>query len=91
MTVHGRVLIEDIRHPIMKSIVDYLYTNDLHKMNPQTSLEMIIAADRFFLNELKEISVKYFCIDANDVLEVPNVLSVLEVSEACNGNQQYYL
>lgn len=70
--------IAEVRFKTMKRLIQFLYTENLGKMQPQTVLELLMAANRFFLDDLRQVCTDHI----REFVDLSNVLDILELAES---------
>ena len=77
----------DLRTIIAKRVLDFIYTDEIPKLTIKDSIDLLLAADQFFLNDLKTI-----CASAiNSFMDLHNLVTFIELARMsdCNILLQY--
>ena len=57
----SHIAVGDIRHSIMKKMIQYMYTDEIPKVSSKQILEIMAASDKFFLEGLKSCMMQKLC------------------------------
>ena len=75
--LESRVEITDIEANVFEQMLNFIYTGAVPSLNQQTAEELLVAADKYQLDELKLFCESYLCTQLS-VASAPNLFLLAE-------------
>ncbi|KAJ8669866.1 hypothetical protein QAD02_001125 [Eretmocerus hayati] len=88
----GIVNIDDIDYDVMLEIVRYLYTGKIERIFHKTK-ELVVAADKYGLMDLKTLCGKYLCMDLSpsNIFEYIKFADRFNIIDLKNSSESYFI
>jgi hypothetical protein len=75
--IEGKIEIKEVQYNIFKALLEYIYTNQLPRLKPADTLDLLKLGDRYMLEHLKSLCERYL----KKYIDIENFTLLFEVAE----------